>query len=784
MHIFNIEEQSLDVLKDLLAKNEPQHKAAEFFSMMAEKRITWEKLVKALVVNSDSNEQAHNNMQALVIYRDVIDRDIFREAIEAMFPNQHYAYQYDERSKPDNYVIRIYNVNEQIKGGWLTHTPEREPDCILTIKAPGSRTLTSDIDTTVSATSGAKQLTIVNSKLDLGHLKILDKDTGELVVSSESDLTDKADYFTRIQATLIDQFYRISEDAYGMPSGEHRDSNVYSSGFLEVGMYPAFARKQLEQYKNPKLNFQLPTKHWFFNEAEDYLGFYEPQRVQKHQLEIAASLVSLYQALTQPGDFRYELNWDDFKQLILTKLSKHELAIKDWNAIFSETEILCRYCENTLIEARQYAPNKQSATLINGIYARHILKVAECNEQLTELQATLEKGKKAYKDNVRELTDSQKRLGEISDDVETKEFYQSKVAEFQKALEQQKAVLLDLLQQEAGLLINRQRWQIKANLFANEAYVNRAAPYHVVNGLQLKQEIDWSKHVVLGSVLQQLGFFLLHSKLQFEKSYSPGEVFYKNAKYLMRMAHILFGREMKWHEQKKKKVLERVNLLPHIQGNWNRRFEDYYDLFNTALYIIKNIKGDTSIPDGQKYERTYTEINKRVNCNTPQAMQDYFKSQELKQLLAFAGELIKVVYKAKREEKNNQLWGSFFATQRPMTTNPVLITVPPVPQDSLQPRKPEASTRGTQAGAITIRAKGTNAISDGAQVDETLTHYVSAKYLQTSVKSSFEHGQAKNVKITVKNGGTSTDYSKVKENVSIDIEHEETLPQSNFQGPR
>jgi hypothetical protein len=784
-------EQNLDVLQDLLAKNDPQHKAAEFFRLMAENRITWEILIKALVVNSGDNEQAQKNMQVLVAYRDVIDRDIFRKAIEAMFPNQHYAYQYDAQSKPDNYVIKIYNVNNQIKGGWLTHTSEQEPNCILTIKAPGSRTLTSDIDTTVSATSGTKQLSIVNSKLDVSHLQLLDMNTGELAVASKHDLTNSVDYFTRIQATLIDQFYRISEDIYTISSGEHRDSNVYSSGFLEEGLYPVFAHKQPERYKNPQLNFQLPTKDWFFDKMENYISFYEPQRSQKHQLELAASLVSLYQALTQPGKFCYASSWSDFKNLILEKFKNNPLALEDWNGknnstegIFSITETLCQYYEDTLKEARQYAPDKQDATLINEIYARHILRVAECNEALIELQTKVEEKKKVYNNLVRELTPHQLSLLQASDDdVEGKQFYQNKVGELENALKERKAVLIGLLEQQAGLLINRQQWQIKANLFANEAYVNRAAPYHVVNGLQMKQAIDWSKHVVLGSTLQQLGFFLLHSKLQFEKDYTPGEVFYKNAKYLMRIAHILFGKDMKWHHQKKKKVLEKVNLLPHIVGNWNRRFEDYYDLFNNALYIIEKIKGDPSIPDGQKYEVTYAEMSERMGCDTPHAMQDCFKNQELRQLLAFTGQLIKVVYKAKREEKGNQLWGSFFASQQPLIARQP-ITTSPIIQANSQPRKLEASTRNTRAQNINIRARGTNAVSDGAHVDETLKHDVSAKHLQTDAKSSFENGRAKNVKINAKNAGASVDNSTIQENVHIDIEHEEETFQANFLAPR
>ena len=65
----------------------------------------------------------------------------------------------------------------------------------------------------------------------------------------------------------------------------------------------------------------------------------------------------------------------------------------------------------------------------------------------------------------------------------------------------------------AKLYNEQQASQIRANLFAQEAYINRASVYHVVAWMQSAVDdlrINF-KQVVMGSILQQIGFRLLHS---------------------------------------------------------------------------------------------------------------------------------------------------------------------------------------------------------------------------------------------------------------------------------
>jgi hypothetical protein len=209
-------------------------------------------------------------LKAMVEYRDIIDFRFYRQAVEAIFPIKHYNLtadvngdiQYTE-SQP-RFVSAWYEFKVTPRATFEASRGQTLPAaCKIKINAPGSRTLTSDIDTSIV------------TRLE-----------GDLETLLKQAKVKGADYAGYISNAMIDGFYTLSEKEFKMTSGEHRDSNAYRE-LSDEEDYPKF--------RLPDSQVLIGDKPLFI-EAElrkQLLTF----KAQKHELELAASLFSLRDAL-------------------------------------------------------------------------------------------------------------------------------------------------------------------------------------------------------------------------------------------------------------------------------------------------------------------------------------------------------------------------------------------------------------------------------------------------------------------------------------------------------
>lgn len=230
----------LSELRDEILSNS-QFSAKEIFSWLGEKNITWSDIVSTLVMTAprtaDEKEKWDFLIDALLKARDEYDIYLYNyatsSALRELFPGK----EYDNNAKWVTkkaaitkekggratvvlpfYVIKIYDFNaEQI------NNQDNAAYWEISVKAPGSRTPLSDIDTTISVRR-------VNEILPNNSIQ------------SEA---------YRLKIKIIQYFHQQNRvECHNMGPGISRDSNVYSDGFMEQdlsGRYVHYAK-----FQNPK----------------------------------------------------------------------------------------------------------------------------------------------------------------------------------------------------------------------------------------------------------------------------------------------------------------------------------------------------------------------------------------------------------------------------------------------------------------------------------------------------------------------------------------------------
>jgi len=149
------------------------------------------------------------HMKTLVEYRDILDYAIYRRAVETIFPLTHYEIttelkEHIEATQEGCYQFLSTGYTFMVYHRADISSPSR-PCCEIKIEAPGSRTLTSDIDTSIYV-NGA-------DTLDLTY--------------ADSHVKDKGpDYNGRVRNQVIAHFYHLSEELHHMTSSESRDYNA------------------------------------------------------------------------------------------------------------------------------------------------------------------------------------------------------------------------------------------------------------------------------------------------------------------------------------------------------------------------------------------------------------------------------------------------------------------------------------------------------------------------------------------------------------------------------
>ncbi|WP_213155600.1 hypothetical protein [Neochlamydia sp. AcF65] len=677
--------------------------------------VDWETLKKQYVTTlrpeKGAQEQAAQKMQDHIEDRDIVDYASYREAILRIFPPSYFNLDAEIAGKISKTPTDKYTFTakwyEFVVTKKTIHAPtdlEKPQKCKIAIKAPGSRKLTSDIDTSILTTFIGE-----NSFFERAEARVK-KEGYELE--------------GRITNAIIDGFYSISEELFDMTSASQRDSNAYTDTIAkDKEIYPKFLH---DEENNPSIQ---GTR--LFSE-EEFTKIFKEYKYQKHVQEMAASLFSLQASLEQE-------EWQTFKDLVkrrLSKIIKSELpkdaqethiplCQQDYDTIFQGVENIRSHhlakLNAKIGELRQLDPlpvRAQDITIaaLNRLYVEHLEQCTDCYEQILALKSKrkplideLERKKQALDKELAAL----KKLGDSSDDPDIQEIIEKKqknCALLEKKCQELRDSLRQNIIKTAQLQTEHQGYQILASTFANEAYVCRSAVYHVVNGQSGATSLPISQQTLLGSALQQVGFKLLHSKELTHKSYSPEEVAYYTAKYGQRLFNLVFsGRNAELEDDiikplakgKKREDLPEFTYLKseRIKNNAYSTFKrEELALLNDQAKIIQRIKMDSAILDAEKPRKTLELIQKLYPFSTEEEKTRYFE-QEKELYLSISAKLIGLVC-ASRLEQKGYLWGKNLliplqnTTEEKQLEGQVSVISSPVP---LQPPEPLETTGGGSA---------------------------------------------------------------------------------------
>ena len=562
------------------------------FKTLAKQGYTWRSLLQAHVFNSELTEEQRVEgeavMKALIGHRDRLDFKTYQAAINALFPKNHFRIKDMQNDEPKNnawgFKLTYFWFDVYAGKKPQPSTTNSETPCVrIKVVAPGSRELTSDIDVTIGVHC-----------LDTTPLSMITWPGEPGVALTEGSAS------SLIQWAVITYFNKLTFDTLGVTSGTSRDTNVYADGFFK------------ERLENNKLVYDAESSYPKFNKLpivsganKDFSDTFSPNnnpiqvyranKKNKQTLELAASLVPLREYFDLEGhDWKVNL----INKLVdeATDLSK-EATQKYKNSIRSacgKADEFYQYKKTQLAEAMVSNKDKEflsesdkSIDCMNELYAEHLLKLAGINQKIHQKQAQI----KMIQNNLKQIQEEIDELSDVLSDRDPDAIARSKrLSQHKKELTAYREQSLTLhrelelaLKSLAKLYNEQQASQIRANLFAHEAYINHASVYHVVAWMRSQKDdlrIDY-KQVVMGSILQQIGFRLLHST-QFEKAQmEPGEVLYRVSKYGHRVGDMVYGElntpldnqhaiEQKF-DLKETPVLRRLSSKTHtLKDSWHR----------------------------------------------------------------------------------------------------------------------------------------------------------------------------------------------------------------------
>ncbi|MBS4168268.1 hypothetical protein [Parachlamydia sp. AcF125] len=651
----------------------------------------WETLKRKYVMSirpEGSQLQAAQQMQKHIEDRDIVDYASYREAILRIFPASYFNLAAEiagdiAKTGDGGYTFTAtwYQFIVTQKPAQLPTALEKSQKCIVMIKAPGSRKLSSDIDTSI--------------------FTAFEGESAFFERAAERIKARGPDFKGRITNAVIEGFYTISEELFKKTSASHRDSNAYLDALAnDQENYPKFLN---DNENNPSIQGKR-----LFSE-EEFTSIFKEFKYKKHVQEMAASLFSLRCGLEKE-------EWQAFKELVKKKLGKilrselpkqegeaHIASCQhDYDTIFQEVEKLH---ENHLAslnakiqELNQLDPLPVCGQDIpiaarNRLYVEYLEKCAECYEKILALKSAkgpLKNELEAKKQALDEELNALEKLDKKSSHrriVELVKEFQTNCALLEKRCQELKASLQQNILDIAQLQVSYQFSQILASTFAYEAYVGRSAIYHVVNE-QSGKSLPISQQTLLGSALQQVGFKLLHTKELTPKKYPPEEIAYYTAKYGKRLFSLVFSSRHAELEEDILKLLvkgrtgEDFPKFTYLKSKQVRR--NAYSTFtrkelallNSQAKIINQIKLNEAILEAEKPRRTLELIQTLCPFATEEEKKRYFE-KEKKLYLSISAKLIGLVC-ASRLKSKGYLWGK----------NPLI----PLPHTTEEKKEEEASS--------------------------------------------------------------------------------------------
>ncbi|MBS4168305.1 hypothetical protein [Parachlamydia sp. AcF125] len=632
----------------------------------------WETLKRAYVTNINlkggAQLEAAQQMQEHIEDRDIVDYASYREAILRIFP----ATYFNLTAEPTGVLAKTPQGGYTFTATWYQFivTPktiqlprglERAQECKIAIKAPGSRKLTSDIDTSILSEFKGE-----NSFFEHAAARV--KNGGP-------------DFEGRITNAVIEGFYEITEELFKRTSSSQRDSNAYTDTLAnDQEAYPKFLH---DEENNPSIQGER-----LFSE-EEFTKIFKEYKQRKHWQEMAASLFSLRYSLE-------EKEWQEFKEqaqkklgkILTSELSEDDLGShislcqKDYDTIFQGVENFYHQhltkLNAKIQELEQLDPlpvREQDITVaaLNRLYGEHLEKSTTCRGNILALKKDKEpllKDLRATKQALNKELAVLNKYDHSIDDEDTQELIErkkKKCALLEKKCKDLQGSLRENIKKIAQLQTDYHLHQILASTFANEAYVCRSAVYHVVNGQSGVKDLAISQQTLLGSALQQVGFKLLHTKELTHKNYSPEDVAYSTAKYGQRIFNLVFsGHQAEFPQEiikalakgKKRKNLPKFSYLKSKQVRQNAYSilkREELALLNNQAEIVHRIKSDNKISDNEKPQKTLELIQQLYPFSNEEEKKRYFE-EEKKLYLSLSAKLIGLVC-ASRLDKKGYLWG-------------------------------------------------------------------------------------------------------------------------------
>ena len=567
---------TIENLACLLREDRVDGVRTEIFEELASNGWTWNEIKKVCLANFSTPElqlQAQNVLKELIFKRDLYDAHLFKTTVKNLFPEELFRVEIAAdgilRKDTSGFLVKFYQMKvfNASDARMVECDIDTTPYICIAIKAPGGRDLTSDIDTTVSVEFRNEALARINlqqikwprSLFRQAAIRIEEYDPGLL-----------------IQSAIIVEFNRLNEESLYMTSGESRDSNVYSDGFLNESAYPKFER----------WDFSFDTGAGGFaqglNEASDlekerfwkifWENFYAPYKKSRQEQELAAGLSFIYQYFEgskEPdkklNSFAAKLNveWGkrfpegNVERLFQNSLRSileltSRLGVERKKAIEqSKEQLKTDYGRRSRLVA-EHLNQDLTVHCMNLLYPEYLANVAHKKREMQAIKAQVNSDIEKLKAIILKIDGQEVVAAEAKNSLDRhpgnprlKDNYQlekNKSAEFKDNAALIRKDIKETIKRYGHLINEHQLALIRANLMASEAYVNYSAPYHVVQWKQMGEEACIaSRQIVMGSVLQQIGFRLLHAQKLMKEKVSSGEILYRTCKYGERVADMLLG---------------------------------------------------------------------------------------------------------------------------------------------------------------------------------------------------------------------------------------------------
>ncbi|MCG8476887.1 MAG: hypothetical protein MI784_15585 [Cytophagales bacterium] len=334
--------------------------------------------------------------------------------------------------------------------------------------------------------------------LDIGGQAVIVSVPGSTQQTSDYDITITIPGREDLEIEAVCYFNKVFRNAWeGRSSGMVFDTNIYTSGFMS----------SFHQAKHASL-------------FRGHELMYRKVKAEKHLAQMALSFLPIRQFFYLTKESHG--GWQGFKSNVMRKLLAFLGKEKEWDAeeldflvqrnlnnVFNTTQILhgetFGRMSNELKKMRESSPNRA----LDPAHSEAIVRDSLYEQELQ---------------GIKHLIADRKRILEDVHSISRRWLHPQR--------------LRRLLESLRDNLKAYNEMQGRALVFANEAYYNEGAVFHVVEGMQRKQEISLGRQVQMQSMLMNVGYKLLHFHLHHQEG-GYGRAYINTAKYGQRIQDIV-----------------------------------------------------------------------------------------------------------------------------------------------------------------------------------------------------------------------------------------------------